>query len=578
MELFSPNLPVQQPSQAHLSGSSSLQQSSKIPSPHHTMNPSRRRILRLTMDVAPFYPNQLNGHSLPNSQSLPQASTIPNVRGPTQPQQHQQSPNSIQQRPAQAPGYTLPTLGPAIQHQQPPQGPLLETERDIDQVRIREQQALQQEIQAQQAEQIAQQYQLVQQQAQMAQQQQQQRFEQEQESIQQQREQQHREQRERERIEHEQISSPRENHIGATIPIQQPVASRVPATLHGPNGILNDQHPAGVAPTSQSSQPVAAASGPGGVFSNGVQTANDSILRPFTHQVAQILPPQQLLGFSNSATPQQSQNGVLSQGQQPILNDALSYLDQVKVRFQHEPDVYNRFLDIMKDFKSQTIDTPGVIDRVSHLFTGHPELIQGFNTFLPPGYRIECGTEGDPNSIRVTTPMGTTVQRLDQNGLGAGINGAGHENGRHFYADGPSNGEWGGQRHEVEPNLERSFPGPASSHMTIEERMQQDQVDRGVASDLVHQQEQRGINHLASAASNNGGQGQLAPAQISPGGGQGHAFGQAAAGLSSAALNANTQLGMEKRGPVEFNHAIGYVNKIKVSLSRSASLVWKLTF
>ena len=33
--------------------------------------------------------------------------------------------------------------------------------------------------------------------------------------------------------------------------------------------------------------------------------------------------------------------------------DALSYLDQVKVRFAEHPDVYNRFLDIMKDFKSQ---------------------------------------------------------------------------------------------------------------------------------------------------------------------------------------------------------------------------------
>ncbi|KAG8170451.1 hypothetical protein JTE90_014455, partial [Oedothorax gibbosus] len=36
-----------------------------------------------------------------------------------------------------------------------------------------------------------------------------------------------------------------------------------------------------------------------------------------------------------------------------------------------------------------SIDTPGVIQRVSNLFRGHPELIVGFNTFLPPGYRIE---------------------------------------------------------------------------------------------------------------------------------------------------------------------------------------------
>jgi hypothetical protein len=35
------------------------------------------------------------------------------------------------------------------------------------------------------------------------------------------------------------------------------------------------------------------------------------------------------------------------------VTDALSYLDAVKVQFQEQPEVYNRFLDIMKDFKSQ---------------------------------------------------------------------------------------------------------------------------------------------------------------------------------------------------------------------------------
>ncbi|KAK8749334.1 hypothetical protein OTU49_015800, partial [Cherax quadricarinatus] len=71
------------------------------------------------------------------------------------------------------------------------------------------------------------------------------------------------------------------------------------------------------------------------------------------------------------------------------VEDALSYLDQVKLRFGKQPQVYNDFLDIMKEFKSQSIDTPGVIARVSQLFRGHPELIVGFNTFLPPGYKIE---------------------------------------------------------------------------------------------------------------------------------------------------------------------------------------------
>jgi len=35
------------------------------------------------------------------------------------------------------------------------------------------------------------------------------------------------------------------------------------------------------------------------------------------------------------------------------VKDALSYLEMVKVKFSDQPDVYNQFLDIMKDFKSQ---------------------------------------------------------------------------------------------------------------------------------------------------------------------------------------------------------------------------------
>ncbi|KAG8706173.1 Transcriptional regulatory protein sin3 [Ceratobasidium sp. 395] len=93
------------------------------------------------------------------------------------------------------------------------------------------------------------------------------------------------------------------------------------------------------------------------------------------------------------------------------VKDALSYLDMVKVKFQDKPDVYNHFLDIMKDFKCQAIDTPGVIDRVSGLFNGHTASIQAFNTFLPHGYRIDCTVDQhDHNLITVTTPSRTTTQ------------------------------------------------------------------------------------------------------------------------------------------------------------------------
>ncbi|BGP23232.1 paired amphipathic helix protein Sin3a [Rhodotorula toruloides] len=104
------------------------------------------------------------------------------------------------------------------------------------------------------------------------------------------------------------------------------------------------------------------------------------------------------------------------------VRDALHYLDRVKQQFANEYVVYDQFLTIMKDFKTQNIDTPGVIDRVSTLFRDHPSLIQGFNTFLPPGYRIEChvtpsadagapgSAGGNTNTITVTTPMGVTTR------------------------------------------------------------------------------------------------------------------------------------------------------------------------
>ncbi|GIL73116.1 hypothetical protein Vretimale_4724 [Volvox reticuliferus] len=70
-------------------------------------------------------------------------------------------------------------------------------------------------------------------------------------------------------------------------------------------------------------------------------------------------------------------------------NDALSYLREVKNRFADQKDVYDTFLEIMKEFKAAKIDTTGVIHKVKQLFKGHRELILGFNTFLPRGYEIE---------------------------------------------------------------------------------------------------------------------------------------------------------------------------------------------
>eukprot|EP00985_Skeletonema_marinoi_P012997 scaffold6389_cov107-Skeletonema_marinoi.AAC.1 len=76
-------------------------------------------------------------------------------------------------------------------------------------------------------------------------------------------------------------------------------------------------------------------------------------------------------------------------GRELKVEDALLYLDQVKLEFGDRPRIYNQFLEIMKNFKAQEVDTIGVINSVRKLFHGYNNLILGFNTFLPEGYKIE---------------------------------------------------------------------------------------------------------------------------------------------------------------------------------------------
>lgn len=73
----------------------------------------------------------------------------------------------------------------------------------------------------------------------------------------------------------------------------------------------------------------------------------------------------------------------------PSMADALQYVMDVKSEFQDEIEKYDDFLEVLKDFKNQRIDTVEVILRVKQLFKGHDSLIPGFNAFLPTGYEIK---------------------------------------------------------------------------------------------------------------------------------------------------------------------------------------------
>ena len=111
-----------------------------------------------------------------------------------------------------------------------------------------------------------------------------------------------------------------------------------------------------------------------------------------------VTPPE--LGAEETSDPAMQQYRTLK------VEDALAYLEQVKAQFENQPRVYAKFLDIMKEFKAQAIDTPAVIERVTMLFRGHPDLILGFNTFLPPGYKIDLTEDMESIAVHTTTPGG----------------------------------------------------------------------------------------------------------------------------------------------------------------------------
>jgi paired amphipathic helix protein Sin3a len=119
-------------------------------------------------------------------------------------------------------------------------------------------------------------------------------------------------------------------------------------------------------------------------------------------------PPQgaSLFGHGMGQAPQGPPGGM----RELRVEDALLYLDDVKREFKDRPAIYNEFLAIMKNFKSQEVDTPGVIARVSKLFRGYNNLILGFNTFLPDGYKISLADLERAEARRVAEEQAAAMQ------------------------------------------------------------------------------------------------------------------------------------------------------------------------
>lgn len=156
---------------------------------------------------------------------------------------------------------------------------------------------------------------------------------------------------------------------------------------------------------------------------------------------------------------------------------------------------------------------------------------------MPPGYRIECGAGNDPNTIRVTTPMGTTVQSI----AGRGIPPT-DSHGPTSAGPGPFQ-DRGNHWAQRSPEANFSTPTQNGGSLFVQAAAQSAQFDSAG----------RGGPPAPSSAGANAANARNNTHTPVPGSASSTINGQAA-----------NQANIERRGPVEFNHAISYVNKIKV--------------
>jgi hypothetical protein len=56
---------------------------------------------------------------------------------------------------------------------------------------------------------------------------------------------------------------------------------------------------------------------------------------------------------------------------------------KIKTRFVDDPSTYKAFLEILHAYQKQQRPIKDVVERVSHLFKDHPDLVRDFTYFLP---------------------------------------------------------------------------------------------------------------------------------------------------------------------------------------------------
>ncbi|XP_002873704.2 paired amphipathic helix protein Sin3-like 2 [Arabidopsis lyrata subsp. lyrata] len=82
-----------------------------------------------------------------------------------------------------------------------------------------------------------------------------------------------------------------------------------------------------------------------------------------------------------------------------VMAECRAYFKEVKDTFHDQREKYDMFIRVMSDLRARRIRHYTAFARLKELFKGHNELIIGFNTFLPPGYKITLDDDVEDSFI-----------------------------------------------------------------------------------------------------------------------------------------------------------------------------------
>ncbi|KAK8828976.1 hypothetical protein WA538_000978, partial [Blastocystis sp. DL] len=87
---------------------------------------------------------------------------------------------------------------------------------------------------------------------------------------------------------------------------------------------------------------------------------------------------------------------------EPRVEDALYFMDEIKRRFSTDNARYNNFLSMMMELKANGIGDGSILTRIQQIFEGHNDLLARFAQFLPPDTGMNLTSQ---QPIQATVPM-----------------------------------------------------------------------------------------------------------------------------------------------------------------------------